>query len=137
MMDQGGMMMHGRGMGAMHMFDRIEGKIAFLRAELKIADAQAPAWNALADALRASAKRIADARAATTPAATGGSPPTLTIPERLDRHERRLAAHLESVRAIKAALAPLYAALSDEQKKTAEELLRPHMGMAARGGPNR
>lgn len=137
MMGGGGMMMHGRGMGGMHMFDHIEGKIAFLRAELKITDAQAPAWNTLAEALRASAKRIADVRAATMPAAAGATPTAMTFPDRLDRYERQLAARLESVRAIKAALAPLYASLSDEQKKTAEEILRPRMGMMGMGGPNR
>ena len=31
----------------------------------------------------------------------------------------------------KAAFTPLYAALSNDQKKTADELLGPHMGMGA------
>jgi hypothetical protein len=35
----------------------IEGRLAFLKTELKITDAQAPQWNAYADALRANAKR--------------------------------------------------------------------------------
>jgi hypothetical protein len=44
------------GMGGMAMIDHVEGRIAFLRTELKITDAQNAAWNTLADALRANAK---------------------------------------------------------------------------------
>src|SRR6516164_7300947 len=51
--DGGGMMgMMGRGgmMGMMGMAGHVEGRIAFLKAELKITDAQTSAWNAFADA---------------------------------------------------------------------------------------
>jgi predicted lipid-binding transport protein (Tim44 family) len=41
MMGRGGMM-------SMMMGDRIEGRIAFLKAELKITDVQMPQWNAFA-----------------------------------------------------------------------------------------
>jgi hypothetical protein len=44
------------GMMGMGMIERVEGRIAFLRAELKITDAQTNAWNAFADALRAKAR---------------------------------------------------------------------------------
>jgi hypothetical protein len=40
----------------------------------------------------------------------------------LDRYERMLSVRLEAVRTVKAAFDPLYAALSDDQKKTADEL---------------
>jgi hypothetical protein len=43
--------------------------------------------------------------------------------------EKWLAARLEGTRAIKSALANLAASFSDEQKKVADELLGPHMGM--------
>ncbi len=35
--------------------ERLDGRLAFLKAELKITDAQTPAWNKLADAIRKSA----------------------------------------------------------------------------------
>ena len=38
-------------------------------------------------------------------------------------------ARLEGIRTMKAALAKLYESLSDDQKKSANELLAPHMGM--------
>ena len=66
-MMQAGMMPPG-GMGGMP-FDHIEGHIAFLKAELGIADAQLPRWNAFADALRRGAK---DMKTAMTSMMQGG-----------------------------------------------------------------
>ena len=42
----------------MPMMDHIQGRIAFVKAEVKITDAQASAWDAFADTLRLQAKRI-------------------------------------------------------------------------------
>ena len=54
-----------------------------------------------------------------------------SLVDRLALQEKWLAARLEGTRAIKSALTNLASTLSDEQKKTAEELLAPHMGMGA------
>jgi hypothetical protein len=51
------------------------------------------------------------------------------LPDRLDQHEQLMAAQLEAVRTMNKALKPLYAALSDSQKKTANELFSGRMGM--------
>jgi hypothetical protein len=111
------------GFGGM-MFDHVEGRIAFLRTELKITEAQTGAWNTFADALRASAKRMGEARQAMMrPDAAPAN-----IVERLDARERMLSAALESTRAMKASFAALNAKLSDEQKKTADELFAFRMG---------
>lgn len=133
MMRMMGMMRSGMGggMDGMGAFDRIEGRIAFLRAELHIADAQAPVWNAFADALRAQAQKLRQTSAAPTDQDAQNGPALL---ERLDRQERWLSARIEGVRAIRSALAPLLATLSDEQKKTADELLGAHFGVPAMGG---
>jgi len=125
MMRMMGMM---RGMGGMSTIDRVEGRIAFLRTELKITDAQASAWNTFADALRANAQKLAAVRSAMMMPQPGATAPQ-TLADRLDAQERWLAARLEGTRAIKAAFVPLYGVLSDEQKKAANELLAPHMGM--------
>ena len=61
MMHMGMMMGPGSGMSTI---DHIEGRIAFLRAELKITDAQMSAWNAFADALRANARKLGEVPAA-------------------------------------------------------------------------
>lgn len=133
MMKKMGMMRHGAGGagGGMGMatIDRVEGRIAFLRAELKITDAQNAAWNAFADALRANAKSLGEIRSSMMSGMSGSAQQSLV--ERFAMQEKWLAARLEGARAIKSPLVYLMAALSDDQKKVAEELLAPHMGMMA------
>ena len=128
MMQMMGMM--GRGTDGMATIDRIEGRIAFLRAELKITDAQADAWNGFADALRTNARKLAEVRATTMPK-PGDGPPASTLSARLDQQEQWLGARLDGTRAMKSAFAKLNEFLSDDQKKTANDLLAPHMGMEA------
>jgi len=118
MMGRDGMSM----MGAMAR--HVEGRLAFLKTELKITDAQLPLWNAVADAMRANAKSMGDMAGGMM----GGSQ-TATLPDKLAMREKMMTAHLEALRKFKAAADPLYAALSDEQKKTADELLIGPMGM--------
>lgn len=121
--------MMGPGMGGMATIDRIEGRIAFLRAELKITDAQAGAWNAFADTLRANARKLGELRASMMGRSGDAQQPSSTMADRLDRQEQWLLARLEGTRAMKATFAKLNEALSDEQRKTANEILAPHMGM--------
>lgn len=128
MMHMMGMM--GRGMGGMATIDRIEGRIAFLRAELKITDAQADSWNGFADALRANAKKLAEVRASMMPK-PGDAPPASTLTARLEQQEQWLASRLEGTRAMKSAFVKLNELLSDDQKKTANDLLAPHLGIGA------
>src|SRR5215472_15674983 len=52
-----------------------------------------------------------------------------TMSERLDQQERWLLARLEGTRALKSAVTNLYGILSEDQKKTANELLALQMGM--------
>jgi hypothetical protein len=113
----------------------IEGRLAFLKTELKITDAQMPQWNAFADAFRANAKRMGDLHKTMHGAMMGhdsmsghaGAAPGL--PDRLDRIEKYLTAHLDMVRAIKGPATELYAVLSDDQKRVADTLLHGPMGM--------
>ena len=120
------MEMMGPGMAAI---DRIEGRIAFLRAELNITEAQASAWNAFADAMRTNAKKLAEVRASMIARPDAGQQQAPTLAERLDQQERSLLARLEGTRALKSAVTNLYGTLSEDQKKTANELLAPQMGM--------
>jgi hypothetical protein len=117
------------GMRMRAMTEHVEGRIAFLRAELKIKDAQAAAWNRFADALRANAKSLREAQ---PPMARHGGQDA-TLAQSLDQEERFLGARLEGLRGVKGALAPLYAGLDDEQKKLAERLIPPHLGLMRMG----
>jgi len=100
----------------------VEGQIAFLKAELKITDAQMPQWNAFADALRGSAARLQQAISGAT-----NAPGPVTAPELMQRRVKLLTAELDAVQTVLAAATPLYAALSDEQKKLADALLAERM----------
>jgi hypothetical protein len=120
------MMMGQDGMGGMAMMaGHVEGRLAFLKTELKITEAQLPLWNAVADAIRANAKSMGDMSGGMM---MGASQAT-TLPDKLTMQEKMMTAHLEALRKLKSAVDPLYAALSDEQKKTADELLMGPMGM--------
>jgi hypothetical protein len=125
MMGSGGAQMNMSGMG---MTEHTTGRIAFLRAELQITDAQSKAWDAFADAMQKIGSQL---KAADMPMMAGASARQLLA--RLDSQERMLTARLEGVRAMKAAFAPLYDVLSAEQRKTADDLLANHMGLMPLG----
>ena len=111
-------------MGQNIMAGHVEGRIAFLKTELKITEAQSPQWNQLAEALRTNARRMTEMRGMMS---QGGA--AMSATERLERMETMMTGMLESVRTTKAALTPLYAVLTDEQKKLADDLIRGPMGV--------
>jgi hypothetical protein len=115
----GGMSMMGQGMAG-----HVEGRIAFLKAELKITDAEMPLWNAVADAIRGTAKDMAGMPNCMSMMRSSG-----TLTEKLVAREKAMTAHLDALRRLKAAVEPLYAALSDDQKKTADQLMIGPMGI--------
>jgi hypothetical protein len=125
-----GMMVQGGMMPMMGMGDHVEGRIAFLKTELKITDAQMPQWNAFADSLRANAQQMREMRNTMMQGGMmGQGGASVSAPHRLDRMERMMTAMLDAVKATKSALAPLYAVLTDEQKKMADQLIHGPMGM--------
>ncbi|MEP9380205.1 Spy/CpxP family protein refolding chaperone [Aquabacter sp. CN5-332] len=105
---------------------RIEGRIAFLRAELGITAAQQPLWDAFAEALRTNARGMTGMMSAMQEQMMSGQGATAaTLPKRIEAHESMLAARLEALRKVKTALDPLYASFGDAQKRTADQLLMP------------
>lgn len=102
----------------------IEGRIATLKAELKITSTQTPQWNRFADALRTAGNSM---NHADMPMMHSGS--ATTLPARLAARQAMLATHLTALGALKSALDPLYASFSDEQKKIADRLMIGPMGM--------
>ena len=122
-MMHGGMMSGGM-MGGMPL-KHVEGRLAFLKTELKITPAQEPQWTKFADTVRSTAK---NAQGAMPPMMQGGAQPA-TAPDLLVRYEKTLSSRLETVHALKAAFDPLYSSFSDDQKKAADELLTGPMGI--------
>ena len=110
-------------------FRHIEGQIAFYKAELKITDAQTAQWNVFADALRTNAGHLRQAmmKARETQGAA-------TAPEQMEHRIAMLTELHDAMQAMLAGAKPLYATLSDDQKKVADELMAEHlMTMRARG----
>jgi hypothetical protein len=112
------------------MVSRIDGRLAFLRAELKITDAQKEAWDKVAAAVRASATSMAE-RMKTL---WSSEPGAKSLPERLDLQEKFAVARLDEIRQLKAAMTGLYAVLNEEQKKEADHIVLPMMGMGMMDG---
>jgi len=104
----------------------IDGRLAYLKAELKITEAQEALWDSYAGAARDGAQAMS-AHCTTMFGAAGSG--TLSLPERLDLHEQFMAERLDALRATDKALKPLYAALNDTQKQTADQLFWGPMGM--------
>jgi hypothetical protein len=117
---------------AADMTEHVEGRLAFMKAELKITDAQLTLWSKFAQAVRENAKAMGgmmQGGGMMRGSSMMGITQSGSLPERLALRERMLTAHLEALRRLKAAVDPLYAALSAEQKKTADELMLSPVGM--------
>ena len=113
---------HHSGMGMP--FEHVEGRIAFLKAELKIDAAQSVPWTAFADVLRSNAKAMGDMHAKMKEANKA-----VALPDIIDMHEKLMAAHLDLLHKFHAALTPLYAVFNDEQKKVADSLIKEMCAM--------
>jgi len=136
-MGQGGMMGGGSGMmgGACGMMmggpaadgeldTHVDGRVAFLEAELAITQDQQGVWKDYADALRSNAgvmvsmhRKMRDAMGQQDGAPTA----------RLDLHIEMMKSRLAALEALKPATEALYVALTPEQKQKANRLL-PVMG---------
>jgi hypothetical protein len=99
----------------------VEGRIAYLKAELKITDAQAQAWNGVASAMRQAAE--ADRALAEEMHSRQGKP--MTAVEHLALRDKATALRANNSKAFTTAFTALYARMSDDQKKAADQLLSP------------
>ena len=100
----------------------LEGRIAYLKTELKITDAQAPAFERVAQAMRDDAKDMAQLHEQRH--ADHDKPKTAV--ERLELMQKIGEMRAQHAQRFLAAFKPLYDSLSDEQKKTADELFAHH-----------
>jgi hypothetical protein len=95
-----------------------EGRIAFIKAELAITDAQKSIWDAYATALRKNLETMQTMHKAMMSASSPANPV-----ERLDLHISTMESRLQALKEVKPALAALYAGLGDDQKKKADDVL--------------
>ena len=93
-------------------------RLANLKSELKITDAQADVWKAYAEAIKARVNVMQSMRTGMMDAMDKGG-----AIERMDIRIKGMEAMVESMRAVKPATDNLYAALTAEQKKVADQLI--------------
>jgi hypothetical protein len=101
----------------------IEGRIAFLKAELGITPQQQAQWDKLAQVMRDNAKEL-DANFAQMRAQADTG--THNAVQRLEAQGRFAALKVQQSGRVLAAFRPLYDSLSDQQKKTADDLMGRH-----------
>lgn len=101
----------------------VERRIAFLKTQLGITDAQQPQWTAFADALRAGPQNV---RAAYAEALKGGPP--ASAPDRAELRVKLLSSMLDVLKTTASAERALYAVLTDDQREVADQLLSGPIG---------
>jgi periplasmic protein CpxP/Spy len=113
--------------------ERIDARIAYLKTALKITPAQEQQWAAVEAVLRkqtaAMDQRIQQRRAQPRDA----NAPRPDAIQRLEQRQQMMARGAESLNELLTAAKPLYASFSDDQKKTADELM--NRGRFGGGGP--
>lgn len=120
--------------------ERTEARLAYVKTALKITDAQAPQWDAYANVVRKQAQaadqRMQEHHARMEQAkAAGGERNRPTAIEQLERRQQFFTNAAARSGELLAVQKPLYAALSPDQKRVADELFAPrghrgfHRGM--------
>jgi len=112
----------------MMMDERVEGRIAFLHTELKITPAQETVWKSYADALRANAKAGTEQREAMQD--QRDEMKDMNAPARMKAHIALMEQKLADMKLLQTATEQLYGALTDDQKKDADQLLSQSMGQS-------
>lgn len=99
----------------------VDGRIAFLKAELKITPAQETQWQQVAGAMHENANSLD--QAIKTARQDRGS---MDAVQRLALREQFAKVRAENDARLLAAFKPLYASLSPEQQQVANQLVAPH-----------
>jgi len=100
----------------------IDGRIAYLRAELKITSEQAGQWDKVAQAIRENARQMHTA----FEQGRANRDQAQSAVARLEMRQRFEAQRAQQSERFLAAFRPLYASLSADQKKAADDLFAPH-----------
>ena len=101
----------------------VDGRIAFLKAELKVTPEQETQWQSVATALRQNANALDQAiTSARQQRGTMDALQRLTVREQFDK------VRTENDERLLSAFKPLYASLSPEQQQIANQLLVQHHG---------
>jgi LTXXQ motif family protein len=131
MMGMGGGMM-GCGMGGMmgqrgNMAAHIDGRIAFIKAELGITDAQKPAWDEFESAMRAHFAQMQEMRQTMMSRMqgmmSGENAKPMPVTEMLSTRIAMMESHLAEMKSMQSAVEKLYASLDAKQKEKANQIV--------------
>ena len=117
-------MMNPAMMGMMMGGPAVQGRLAYVKAELGITDAQTAAWDGYASAVNARVTSMQGMHADMMQAMQTGS-----AMARMDAHIKAMESMVESLKALKPSTEALYTVLTDEQKQKADQLLGGGCGM--------
>jgi hypothetical protein len=107
--------------------DRVETRIKELHTKLMITPEQEESWNKVAQVMRDDAKTMEELIKARSEKA-----PTMTALDDLKSYGEIAQAHADGLKNFTSAFEPLYASMSDAQKKTADTLFRHHGHMKSK-----
>ena len=127
----GGCMM---GFGSDSMLDRIDGRLAFLKTELKISEQQKEAWDGLAQTVRNNAEVHNAMMRSMMREMHDGDFFKKSLPDRLIVQETHMETRLQQIKNARESVDVLYAVLDNSQKKSADEIVLPMMGMGCGKG---
>lgn len=108
------------GWGESHMTERIDGRLAYLEAEIGITNDQSPAWNRFAEEVRTSVEAHNSMMRQHWNAADNQTQPA---PERISEQIDLMRARLTQLESLQAAVEALYGSLDAEQRREADTLL--------------
>lgn len=101
--------------------DRTETRIAQLHADLKITPAEEAQWGAVAQAMRDEAKQMDELITRRQ-----AQQDLMSAVDDLNNYAELAQAHADGVKQMSTVFAPLYNAMTDDQKKIADEVFHPH-----------
>ncbi len=107
--------------------DRVEARIKELHTKLMITPEQEEAWNGVAQVMRDDAKTMEALIKTRTESAS-----TMTAVNDLKSYGEIAQAHADGIKNFTTVFEPLYAGMSDAQKKTADTLFRQHGHMKSK-----
>jgi len=107
--------------------DRVEARIKELHTKLKITSEQEEAWNGVAQVMRDDAKTMEALIKARSENAS-----TMTAVDDLKSYGEIAQAHADGLKNFTSVFEPLYAGMSDAQKKSADMLFRHHGTMKSK-----
>ena len=108
----------------------IDGRIAFLKAELKITPEQEAQWQKVAQTMRQNSQ---ERRQSFEQMRANRDQPRTAL-QHLELQARMAATRAQQTDRFLAAFRPLYDSLSPDQKKAADDLMTPHHHFHRRGG---